>query len=72
MGRPSAAGDGVRRVLGCGAPVARAHGGDPYPGGPAYAVGRSAVRAGNVSFRLRGECRDGEPTAAVQAVMTRP
>ena len=37
-----------------------------------YVVGRSAVRAGNVAFRLRGECRDGEPTAAVQAVMTRP
>jgi hypothetical protein len=50
----------------------RAHGGDPYPGGPTYVVGRSAVRAGNVSFRLRGECRDGEPTAAVQAVTTRP
>jgi hypothetical protein len=67
--RALATGEGLDRVSGCDAPVAGAHGGDPYPGGPSQVVGRSAVRAADIRLRFRGESLGGEPAPAVAAMV---
>src|SRR5262245_41871807 len=61
--------DSLHQVAGCGAAVARAHGGDLQAGGPAQVVGRSDVRAGHRPLRPGGEFPGGGPAVAVLAVV---